>query len=211
MHPPQHLKDQLLQNGKNNLVLRQVALAMMQQQQQQQHQQTNASNLMAANAAAAAALANSSTQAANTPTQYATFATSPSAIGATTNSAGATQIIPATLHNGTILNATFPQAVQFANANGQLMPIIAAGNHGFHHVTASAAGAAAQNLHMQQAASLFAATTPDGAFIHQVAASANTTNPNGLLPPQQRTDRLQVCEFFPNLTESLFFFLSIRH
>ncbi len=191
MHPPQHLKDQLLQNGKNNLVLRQVALAMMQQQQQQQHQQTNASNLMAA-----AALSNSSTQAANTPTQYATFATSPSAIGATTNSAGATQIIPATLHNGTILNTTFPQTVQFANANGQLMPIIAAGNHGFHHVTASAAGAAAQNLHMQQAASLFAAAaTPDGAFIHQVAASANSTNPNGLLPPQQRTDRLQVCEF----------------
>jgi hypothetical protein len=29
------LKDQLLQNGKNNLVLKQVALAMMQQQQQQ--------------------------------------------------------------------------------------------------------------------------------------------------------------------------------
>lgn len=30
------MKDQLLQNGKNNLVLRQVALAMMQQQNQQQ-------------------------------------------------------------------------------------------------------------------------------------------------------------------------------
>jgi len=189
LHPPQHLKDQLLQNGKNNLVLRQVALAMM--QQQQQHPHTNASNLMAANAAAAAALANSSTQAANTPTQYATFATSPSAISATANSAGATQIIPATLHNGTILNTTFPQTVQFANANGQLMPIIAAGNHGFHHMSAS--GGAAQNLHMQQAASLFAAA--DGTFIHQVAAQANTTNPNGLLPPQQRTDRLQVCEF----------------
>jgi hypothetical protein len=184
LHPPQHLKDQLLQNGKNNLVLRQVALAMM---QQQQHQQTSASNLMTANAAT---LTNTSTQAANTPTQYATFATSPNAIGATSNSAGASQLIPATLHNGTILNTTFPQTVQFANANGQLMPIIAAGNHGFHHMTASAASAAAQNLHMQQAANLFAA--PDGAFIHQVAASANSTNPNGLLPAQQRTDRLQV-------------------
>jgi len=36
LHPPQHLKDQLLQNGKNNLVLKQVALAMMHQQHHQQ-------------------------------------------------------------------------------------------------------------------------------------------------------------------------------
>lgn len=102
LHPPQHLKDQLLQNGKNNLVLRQVALAMMQQQHQQQpgNGNTNAAALLAVNAIPAQA---------NTPlAQYATFTTN--STGATPNGAPVTntptaQIIPASaLANAGLVN-----------------------------------------------------------------------------------------------------------
>jgi hypothetical protein len=54
-----------------------------------------------------------------------------------------------------------------------------------------------QNIHMQQAA-LYDPST--AALLHQAVSPSNVatapqpnTNPNGLLPPQQRTDRLQVC------------------
>lgn len=39
MHPPQHLKDQLLQNGKANLLIKQATLLAMHQQHQHHHQQ----------------------------------------------------------------------------------------------------------------------------------------------------------------------------
>ena len=53
-----------------------------------------------------------------------------------------------------------------------------------------------QNLHMQQ---LYAAASDPISLLHQVNATANVSpgaaaaSANGLLPPQQRTDRLQVC------------------
>lgn len=75
MHPPQHLKDQLLQNGKNNLVLRQVAIAMMQQQQQNPSQQNPVPNQTTAALLAANVIQNGG----NPPlAQYATFANNPS-------------------------------------------------------------------------------------------------------------------------------------
>ena len=55
-----------------------------------------------------------------------------------------------------------------------------------------------QNIHMQQAA-LYAASDPaTAALLHQVNATnvspgAAAATANGLIPPQQRTDRLQVC------------------
>ncbi len=55
-----------------------------------------------------------------------------------------------------------------------------------------------QNIHMQQAAIYDPSTA---ALLHQAVSPSTAgtappqpnTNPNGLLPPQQRTDRLQVC------------------
>ena len=81
------------------------------------------------------------------------------------------------------------------NANGQatLLPMITNGFHSPHH---------SQNIHIQQTASaIFDPST--STLLHQVGGSnvspgigqqtGNPTNNPGLLPLQQRTDRLQVC------------------
>jgi hypothetical protein len=92
---------------------------------------------------------------------------------------------------------------QLTNANGQptLLPMMPTSANGFHHHLAAAAAAHhhphhghhAQNMHMQQA------FIDSSGLIHQVSA-ASTVSPgaaaataNGLLAPQQRTDRLPVC------------------
>lgn len=105
LHPPQHLKDQLLQNGKNNLVLRQVALAMMHQQQQTNPQIPHA-------ATAAAASGSNTTPTSNSVGQFTQFTTSPNggvnSTQANTNSTNltpnTTQYIPTALTNGGLVS-----------------------------------------------------------------------------------------------------------
>lgn len=52
MHPPQHLREQLIQNGRNNMIMRNVQFQLL---QQQLLAQTGVGPLAAAAAAAAAA------------------------------------------------------------------------------------------------------------------------------------------------------------
>lgn len=111
LHPPQHLKDQLLQNGKNNLVLRQVALAMMHQQQQTNPQVPQAATA-ALLAAAAAASGSNTTPTSNSVGQFTQFTTSPNgsvnSTQANTNSTNVTpnttQYIPTALTNGGLVS-----------------------------------------------------------------------------------------------------------
>jgi hypothetical protein len=108
LHPPQHLKDQLLLNGKNNLVLRQVALAMM----QPTHNSMPAGGSVgspansAVNAAALLAAVQQQKQQQQQPNaQYATYATT-NPPGATNSANGATSQSAQLLSAATLSNAT---------------------------------------------------------------------------------------------------------
>jgi hypothetical protein len=210
LHPPQHLKDQLLQNGKNNLVLRQVALAMMHQQQQQQ-QQTNSQPTAALIAAAAAAAANNSVsqyqfttspngtvqsssnnnnqqQQTNnnstnnsTPNQSATPTATPTTTTAQTTTT-ATQFIPTSLTTTNGGLTTYSQVQLATNGNGaqaHLLPMLANGFHPHPH------------HHLQQMQQAIYADPTTAALLQVSAVSPGAANAS-LLPPQQRTDRLQV-------------------
>lgn len=210
LHPPQHLKDQLLQNGKNNLVLRQVALAMMHQQQQQQ---TNSQPTAALIAAAAAAAANNSVsqyqfttspngtvqsssnnnnqqQQTNnnstnnsTPNQSATPTATPTTTAQTTTTA--TQFIPTSLTTTNGGLTTYSQVQLATNGNGaqaHLLPMLANGFHPHPH----------HHLQQMQQAIYATAADPTTAALLQVSAVSPGAANASLLPPQQRTDRLQV-------------------
>ncbi|RNA39190.1 muscleblind 2 isoform X1 [Brachionus plicatilis] len=159
LHPPQHLKDQLLQNGKNNLVLRQVALAMMQQHNQQPLNPAVNPSVLAANP------------------QLAQYATYQSATGQLHGNPAAANLIP------TLANSGLAYSTLQLNPNGQptILPMIAG-----------------QHINLGQQGAFF----DQSALMHQVGPGSNLSpgaaaaTANGLLAPQQRTDRLMICKDF---------------
>jgi len=88
------------------------------------------------------------------------------------------------------LKTTYSQVQLATNGTGgqtTLLPILTNGFHPHH------AHQLQQNLHMQQA--IYATTSDPATTLLQVSAvspGAAAASANGLLPPQQRTDRLQV-------------------
>ena len=142
---------------------------MQQQQQQQPNAQTNPDTTTAALLAAATATR-------STPHQYATFAaTSPSSTNSSSSSVSGhvPQFYP---------SLAGYQQVQLANGQPHLLQMIPNGYAG------------------HQLGGHIYASDPGSTLLQQVSHNSTLsppvlTNANGILPPQQRTDRLQVSYF----------------
>lgn len=177
-------------------MLRQVALAMMQPGTPSQAQAASAMT-GANNAAVAAAVSSASAQsvtnsaavaailAASQQPQNSQYTTAFTNTGATNPGAG-------NANNSLISLAGLSsyQQVQLANGQSALFPLLTNGYHPAHHQHHLN-----QHLQLQQAAFL----ADHNALLHPTTATmspgAAAASANGLIPPQQRTDRLQVRHF----------------
>jgi hypothetical protein len=110
------------------------------------------------------------------------------------------------------LQSSFPQ-VQLANGQPQLMPILT--SNGYHHQHQASLNGHQQQRHhhqsLQQPQYQTAYLTDPNSLLHHhhtMSPGAAAASANGLLPPQQRTDRLQV--FDTKLTAQNFLDFSLN-